>query len=134
MFLFTYFPYACILALPLPFQKQPSTRRCAPCCEPRNHFLTRNASFEICNPRRSWHVMTLSKTCRGLGCLSPFVIRSEDPGKAMAYLMLRGNKFWFRIVPRWLLQVTNFSTGMSPRTVQYLGSVLSNTQIVVTSY
>ena len=67
--------------------------------------------------------MTLSKTCRGLGCLSPFVIRSEDPGKAMAYLMLGGNKFWFRIVPRWLPQATNFVTGISLRTMQYLGSV-----------
>ena len=49
-------------------------------------FLTRDASFEICNPRRSWHVMTLSETRRGPGRLSPFVVRSEDPGEAMAAL------------------------------------------------
>ena len=80
------FPYACILALPPPFQKQPSTRRCAPCCELRDPFLTRNASFEICNPRRSWHVMTLFETSRGPGRLSPFVARSEDPGEAIVVL------------------------------------------------
>ena len=49
-------------------------------------LLTRNASFEICNPRRSWHVMTLSETRRGPGHLSPFVVRSEDPDEAMAVL------------------------------------------------
>ena len=81
-------------------------------------FLTRNASFEICNPRRSWHVMNLSETRRGPGRLSPFVVRSEDPGEALGR-----NKFWFRITPKWLLQVTNFPTGMSPRSMQYLGSV-----------
>ena len=49
-------------------------------------FLTRDASFEICNPRRSWHVMTLSETHRGPGRLSPFIVRSEDLGEAMAVL------------------------------------------------
>ena len=80
------FPYACILAPPPPFQKQPSTRRCAPCYELRDPFLTRNASFEIYNPRRSWHIMTPSKTRRVPGHLSPFVVRSEDPGETMAVL------------------------------------------------
>ena len=46
--------------------------------------------FEICNPRRSWHVMTLSETCRGPGRLSPFVVRSEDLGEAMTVL----NAWW----------------------------------------
>ena len=80
------FPYMCILALPPPFQKQPSTRQYAPCCELRDPFLTRNASFEICTPRRSWHVMTLSETRKGPGRLSPFAVRSEDPSEAMDVL------------------------------------------------
>ena len=49
-------------------------------------FLTIDASFEICNPRRSWHVMTLSETRRGPGRLSPFIVRSDDLGEAMAVL------------------------------------------------
>ena len=67
--------------------------------------------------------MTLSETCRGPGRLSPFIVRSEDPGEAMAVLNAGGNKFWFRITPRWLLQVTNFPIGMSLRTMQYLDFV-----------
>ena len=123
MFLFTYFPYACILALPSPFQKQPSTRRCTPCCELRDPFLTRNASFEICNPRRSWHVMTLSETRGGQGIYLPPSSDLRTQAKLWLYLMLGENKFWFCIAPRWLPQVTSFPTGMSPRTMQHLGSV-----------
>ena len=86
MFLFTYFPYACILVLPPPFQKQLSTRRRAPCCELYDPFLTRNVSFEIYNPRRSWYIMTLFETRGGPGRISPFIVRSEDLGEAMAVL------------------------------------------------
>ena len=72
LFLFTiiiFYRYFCLLiflmhiffALPLPSQKQPSIRRCAPCCELCDH-LKRNASFETYNPRRSWRIMILSET------------------------------------------------------------------------
>ena len=87
-FLFTYFPYACIFAPPPPFQKQSSTRRCAPCYELCDH-LKRNASFETYNPRRSWRVMILSETYRGPERLSLSVVWSEDPGEAMAVLNAR---------------------------------------------
>ena len=109
-------------ALSSPFQKQSSTQRCAPCCELCDH-LKRNASFETYNSRRSWRVMILLETHRGLERLSLSVVWSEDPSEAMAILMLGGNKFWFCIVPRWLPQVISFPTGLSPRTMQGLGSV-----------
>ena len=75
-------------ALPLPSQKQSSIRRCAPCCELRNH-LKRNNSFETYNLRRSWRVMILSETYKGPERLSLSVVWSEDPGEAMAVLNAR---------------------------------------------
>ena len=63
---------------------------------------------------------------RPVGGQGPYLPLSSDPrtqAKLWPYLMLGGNKFLFCIVPRWLPQATNFATGISPRTMQYLGSV-----------
>ena len=68
-----------------PSQKQPSIRRCAPCCELCDH-LKRNASFETYNPRRSWCFMILSETHKGPERLSLSVVWSEDPSEAMNIL------------------------------------------------
>ena len=99
----------------------------------RPFFLTRNASFEICNLRRSWHVMTLSKTRRGPGCLSPFVVRSEDPGEAMAVLnawqKINFGSAWY---PDGCYKSLVFPQVWARGPCNTL--VLSNTQIVVTSY
>ena len=76
------------VALPPSSQKQPSTRRCAPCCELCNH-LKRNASFETYNLRRLWHIMILSETHRGPERLSLSVVWSKDPSEAMAVLNTR---------------------------------------------
>ena len=63
---------------------------------------------------------------RPVGGQGVYLPSSSDPrtqAKLWLYLMLGGNKFWFCIAPKWLLQVPNFPTGTSPRTMQYLGSV-----------
>ena len=63
---------------------------------------------------------------RPVGGQGAYLPSSSDPrtqAKLWPYLTLGGNKFWFCIVPRWLPQATNFATGISPRTMQYLGSV-----------
>ena len=63
---------------------------------------------------------------RLVGGQGAYLPSSSDPrtqAKLWPYLTLGGNKFWFCIVPRWLPQATNFSIGISPRTMQYLGSV-----------
>ena len=59
----------------------------------------------------------------GQGVYLPPSFNPRTQAKLWLYLMLGGNKFWFCIAPRWLPQVTSFPTGMSPRTMQHLGSV-----------
>ena len=63
---------------------------------------------------------------RPVGGQGAYLLSSSDPrtqAKLRPYLTLGGNKFWFCIVPRWLPQATNYTTGISPRTMQYLNSV-----------
>ena len=63
---------------------------------------------------------------RPVGGQGTYLPSSSDPrtqAKLWPYLTLGGNKFWFCIVPRWLPQATNYTIGISPRTMQYLGSV-----------
>ena len=85
-------------------------------------FFTRDANLSAI---REGHGM--SWLCpRPVGGQGAYLPSSSDPrtqAKLWPYLTLGGNKFWFCIVPRWLPQATNFATGISPRTMQYLGSV-----------
>ena len=63
---------------------------------------------------------------RPIGGQSVYLSRSSGPrtqAKLRLYLMLGENKFWFCMVPKWLPQVISFPTGLSPRTMQDLGSV-----------
>ena len=86
-------------------------------------FLTRNLVLKSAIGEGRGTSWLCPRLVRGQGVYLP---SSSDPGtqaKLWLYLMLGGNKFWFCIAPRWLLQVTNFPTSMSPRTMQYLGSV-----------
>ena len=64
-----------------------------------------------------------SRLVEGQGAYLPSSSDSRTQAKLWPYLTLGGNKFWLCIVPRWLPQATNFSIGISPRTMQYLGSV-----------
>ena len=89
---------------------------------PSFFFFTRDANLSAI---REGHGM--SWLCpRLVGGQGTYLPSSSDPrtqAKLWPYLTLGGNKFWFCIVPRWLPQATNFATGISPRTMQYLGSV-----------
>ena len=63
---------------------------------------------------------------RPVGGQNIYLLPSSDSrtqAKLWLYLMLSGNMFSLGIVLRWLPQVTSFPTGMSSRTMQYLGSV-----------
>ena len=59
----------------------------------------------------------------GQGAFLPSSSYPRTQAKLWPYLMIGRNKFWFCIAPRWLPQATNFATGISSRTMQYLGSV-----------
>ena len=59
----------------------------------------------------------------GQGAFLPSSSYPRTQAKLWPYLMIGRNKFWFCIVPRWLPQATNFATGISSRTMQYLGSI-----------